>query len=66
MIAKWFVSASINGLMKGMNTDSDKLFSQELRLQDKRRFLLWSKDILSVEYCSSLNALEASKDLPDI
>lgn len=66
MFAKWFFSTSINGLMKGINTDRDKLFSQALRLHDKGGFLLWSKDILSVEYSSSLNALEASKDSPDI
>lgn len=66
MIAKWFFSTSINGLMKGINTDSDKLFSQALKLHDKRGFLLQSKDILSVEYCSSLNALEAFRYLPDI
>lgn len=66
MIAKWFFSTSINGLMKGINTDTDKLFSQALRIHDKRGFLLQSKDILSVEYCSSLNALETSKDFPDI
>lgn len=66
MIAKWFFSTSINGLMKRINTDRDKLFSQALRLHDKRGLFLWSKDILSVEYCSSLNVLEASKDLLDI
>jgi len=45
MIAKWFLSTSVNGLMKGINTDSDKLFSQALRLHDKRGFLLRSKDV---------------------
>lgn len=49
-----------------INSDSDKLFSQALRLHDNRGFLLRSKDILPVEYCSSLNALEASKNLLDI
>lgn len=36
MIAKWLFSTSISGLMKGINTDSDKLFPQALRLHDKR------------------------------
>lgn len=62
MIAKWFLT-SINGLMKGINTDSDKLFSQALRLYDKRLFLLRWEDTISVEYCSSLHALEAPNDL---
>lgn len=66
MIAKWFFSTSINGLMKEINTDSDKMFSQALRLHNKRGFLFRSKYMLSVEYCSSLNVLEVSKDLPDI
>lgn len=63
MIAKWFFSTSINGLMKGMNADSYKLFSQALRLHDKRGFLLRSEDTISAEYCSSLQALEGPNDL---
>lgn len=39
MIAKWFLT-SINGLMKGIHSDNDKLFSQALRLHDKRGFLM--------------------------
>lgn len=43
MIAKWFFSTSNNGLMKGINTDSGKLFSQALRLHDKRDFFCGQK-----------------------